>query len=83
MRSYSVPLNERLVEVILRTNIILIDRGASLHINKLIVKGYSLQVLEYGLGHVRWGGIAHMCFATYYEYPKLSKFYKTSYNIVI
>ena len=52
MRSYSVPMKERLVEVILRTNIILIDRGASLHINKLIVKGYSLQVLEYVLGHV-------------------------------
>ena len=45
-------MKERLVEVILRTNIILIDRGASLHINKLIVKGYSLQVLEYVLGHV-------------------------------
>ena len=45
-------MKERLVEVILRTNIILIDRGASLHINKLIFKGYSLQVLEYVLGHV-------------------------------
>ena len=52
-------MKERLVEVILRTNIILIDRGASLHINKLIVKGYSLQVLEYVLGHVKLDAQAH------------------------
>ena len=46
-------MTARLVEVILRSYVILIDRGAAIHINKMIVKGYSLQVLEYVLGHVQ------------------------------
>ena len=46
-------MTARWVGVILCSYVILIDRGAALHINKMIVKGYSLQVLEYVLGHVK------------------------------
>ena len=57
-------------------------------IPKIILFEFSIHNTGFHLDLFNWGssqggGIARMRFATYYEYPKLSKFYKTLYNIVI